>query len=299
MKRIILLTIVTLISAHGFSQKYASKYKKLLEPNSKLIDSGFNFTLEELQNGNFIYKTYYPENKQITKIVSFKSSNFKVKSGKYAEYYDDGTLIKFGSFLNDKKDGDWIESNWYGKYENDNKHGNWIQKNTIKDSVAILQEKSYSKGELHGKHIIYDSLGVISLENIYEYGVLISSKEDTTNTKFTVVEQMPQFPGCEGLYNNEEDTKKCADKTLLNYIYRNIKYPPKAIRQNAQGEALVTFVIDKDGSVNQIKILRGITKEIAKECVRLVQKMPKWKPGMVNGEPVKVQFNLPIKFRLK
>jgi protein TonB len=110
---------------------------------------------------------------------------------------------------------------------------------------------------------------------------------------------MPRFPGCENLEGTNEEKKLCADKKMLNYLYKNIRYPNKARKQEIEGTAIVRFVIEKDGTIEDIKVLRGLSKEISAVCKNLVEKMPKWTPGYKNGKPVRVQFNLPIKFRLK
>ncbi len=298
MKFLHTLLLVILLPLIGLSQKYASRYKSQLEPNSTLISSGVNFTIEKLSNGSYLYKTYYTENKQITKIATFKTNRFQIKHGKYQEYYDDGTLVKSGQYVDNKKSGEWIESGWSGQYQKGKKTGKWIKKQLINDSFVTRKIENYQEGNLHGTTIMYDSLGLVSREHVYEQGVLISGTTDGTQ-EFMVVEQMPRFPGCEDLYSKDKDLKECADKALLQYIYSNVKYPKKAIRQSAQGEALISFVINKDGSVSQIKVLRGITKEIAKECVRLISKMPRWRPGMIDNKPVKVQYNLPVNFRLQ
>ncbi len=102
---------------------------------------------------------------------------------------------------------------------------------------------------------------------------------------FTVVESMPSFPGGMG--------------ALMAYLAKNIKYPPLAKESGIQGKVFINFVVEPDGSISHVKVLRGIGGGCDEEAVRVVKNMPKWKPGMQRGKPVRVSFNLPVKFTLQ
>jgi protein TonB len=102
---------------------------------------------------------------------------------------------------------------------------------------------------------------------------------------FTVVEEMPSFPG--------------GEEKLLQYVRSNIKYPSIARENGISGRVYVTFVVDKDGKINDVKLLRGIGGGCDEEALRVVKGMPDWKPGRQNGRSVSVQFNLPVNFNLK
>lgn len=83
------------------------------------------------------------------------------------------------------------------------------------------------------------------------------------------------------------------------YIQKNLVYPEKAKAEGIEGRVFITFTIEKDGSVSNVKILRGIGGGCDEAAKEVVEKMPKWKPGTQRGKPVRVQFNLPIKFELE
>jgi len=102
---------------------------------------------------------------------------------------------------------------------------------------------------------------------------------------FTIVEKMPEFPG---------GTEK-----LFRYLGKNIEYPPMAKDAGIKGKVYVTFVVDKDGSITDVKVLRGIGGGCDEEAIRVVKGMPKWSPGKQRGKSVRVQYNLPINFILK
>jgi periplasmic protein TonB len=101
---------------------------------------------------------------------------------------------------------------------------------------------------------------------------------------FMVVENAPAFPG--------------GDAARMKFLQDNIKYPQMARESGIQGTVYVTFVVERNGNVTDVKILRGIGGGCDEEAVRVVQNMPKWEPGKQRGKPVRVQFNMPIKFTL-
>ena len=102
---------------------------------------------------------------------------------------------------------------------------------------------------------------------------------------FTVVEENPTFPG--------------GETALYEYLGANIKYPEEAKELGIQGRVFVNFVVEKDGSVSNARVLRGIGGGCDEEALRVVKSMPKWTPGKQRGIPVRVSYNLPIKFTLQ
>lgn len=119
---------------------------------------------------------------------------------------------------------------------------------------------------------------------------------------YKVVEEMPRFPGCEDM-DNLEERKGCAQQELLKYIYKNIRYPEAAKSKGIEGVAVVTFVVGMDGTVSGARIVRDISDGIGEEALRIVNQMNpdgiRWVPGVQRGRPVNVQFNLPIKFKIR
>lgn len=101
---------------------------------------------------------------------------------------------------------------------------------------------------------------------------------------FTVVEQQPEFAG--GYY------------ALAEYLRANMQYPKMARKMGIEGTVHVSFLVSKTGAISEVKVLRGIMAECDKEAIRVVEKMPSWKPGKQNGHPVHVRLVMPLKFRL-
>lgn len=114
----------------------------------------------------------------------------------------------------------------------------------------------------------------------------LSSKSREMNEQvFTVVEKMPSFPG--------------GDAELLKYIASNIKYPKESQDNGEQGRVICSFIVGRDGSVNNPEVLRGVTPLLNEEAVRVINTMPRWNPGMQRGKAVAVKYTVPITFRLK
>ncbi len=104
------------------------------------------------------------------------------------------------------------------------------------------------------------------------------------NTPFMSVESMPEFPG--------------GEIALMKYLANNISYPKMANENNIHGKVFITFVVETDGSISNIELLRGIGGGCDEEAIRVVKNMPRWIPGKQRNKAVRVQFNLPVKFTL-
>ncbi len=121
--------------------------------------------------------------------------------------------------------------------------------------------------------------------NMDEYQYTPPTLAPDANGIFEVVEHMPEFP----------DGGMSA---LMEYLKKNIKYPEAAMKKGTQGRVTVQFVVEKDGSIANAKVLRGVDPDLDKEAVRVVSVMPKWKPGTQKGEAVRVKYTVPVMFRL-
>ncbi len=102
---------------------------------------------------------------------------------------------------------------------------------------------------------------------------------------FMVAEQMPEFPG--GM------------KELLKFLQDNLKYPENAMKNNVQGRVIVQFVVEKDGTLTEFKVARSVDPDLDAEALRVLQTMPKWKPGMQRGKIIRVKFTVPVSFKLQ
>lgn len=141
------------------------------------------------------------------------------------------------------------------------------------------------------------AVGAFTVEGNDEVGgAVLKAKEDIAapeppkhvveETKiFTVVEQMPMYPG--------------GDAALMGYLRDNIHYPTVAAENGVQGRVVVGFVVERDGSITDVNILRGVDPSLDREAMRVVKSMPRWNPGKQNGSAVRVKYQVPVSFRLQ
>lgn len=119
---------------------------------------------------------------------------------------------------------------------------------------------------------------------------------------FVAVEEMPSFGDCKKI-SNKAERKQCSDRSLLSFLSKNIKYPAIARENNIEGQAVIRFIVEKDGTITETEIVRDLAGGCGQEALRVVnlmnQKKLTWNPGMQQGRPVRVQFNLPIRFKLQ
>ena len=108
---------------------------------------------------------------------------------------------------------------------------------------------------------------------------------DIDNAVFDMVEEMPEFKG--------------GNKALMDYLAANLQYPKGAETKGTQGRVIVQFIVNTDGSIDDAKVVRSVDPELDAEALRVINGMPKWKPGTQKGEPVRVKYTVPVVFRLK
>ena len=146
---------------------------------------------------------------------------------------------------------------------------------TIVEDDADVEETTIASSEETGQAV-----------EIKYVPVAVEEEEPEEQTIFEVVEQMPEFPdgGMAG---------------LMQFLSKNIKYPTIAQENGTQGRVTVQFVVNKDGSIVDAKVLRGVDPYLDKEALRVIGTMPKWKPGMQRGKPVRVKYTVPVMFRLQ
>ncbi len=114
---------------------------------------------------------------------------------------------------------------------------------------------------------------------------IIEPDIDDTSLQFIDPEVAPSFPG--------------GEEALFTYISKEMKYPEFAVSNGIQGVVYLTFLVEKDGRIHNVEVLRGIGGGCDEEAIRVVRNMPNWLPGTLDGKPIPVQYNLPIQFKLR
>ncbi len=147
----------------------------------------------------------------------------------------------------------------------------------------IVEDNKVIENEFNLDNLTSDVNGDVFIPTVEVQVEEVVEEEETEI--FTVVEQQASFPGGFGELNK--------------YLAKNIKYPQQARETGTQGRVYLTFVVEKDGSITDIKILRDIGSGCGEEAIRVVKAMPKWQPAMQRGKKVRQQFNLPVSFSLQ
>lgn len=164
----------------------------------------------------------------------------------------------------------------------------------IKKDSEVKEEDEIKLDEVQKSDKAIGALNVLGNDEVG--GAVLKAKEDIAapeppkhvveETKiFTVVEQMPMYPG--------------GDAALMGYLRDNIKYPTVAAENGVQGRVVVGFVVERDGSITDVNILRGVDPSLDREAMRVVKSMPRWNPGKQNGSAVRVKYQVPVSFRLQ
>lgn len=221
--------------------------------------------------------TFYDVN--FKKVADFQSCNtyavvFRdaADTNKVVEYtyYKSGQIkseINYKSYSNGIRDG--YRKEWY-------------------ETGQLKLAANYINDLIEGRLISFWENGQLKRDDLYANGKLIkgnvwfhTGKELPYYDFFT----LPEFPG--GI------------DALVRYLSTSIIYPKEASRNGESGKVIVSFIVEKDGSISSIKVAKNVSKSLDEEAVRVISKMPKWKPGMEDGEYVRVKFNLPVSFKIK
>lgn len=309
MKRIILLLAllvpVMCAAQHDNYRDHSKKFKKKWKDkigSEKLIRSWYNYVVTQKSDDEYILRVFFPETRVMTHYVTFDDQRMTNRQGVYHEYTDEGLLLKEGNYANDAAQGHWkiykhnsdiLEEE--GNYDESDKHGLW---KTYDFKGRLKEEVNYYIGEKEGAFIVYDTLGNITNSGEYREDTIFTQTKEETLLKEKVVEQLPYLAQVDHI-TDVEVRHQVSDNALLKYLYSSVKYPRSARKYGITGRALVQFVVEKDGSVGDIKVLRGYCRDISNSITKTVKKMPRWKPGLQDGEPVRVIYTLPVVFKLE
>lgn len=275
------------------------RYSEYCGPDEKHIYSSYQEVVTQSPDGRFIRRIFFPETKQLTHLMEFRDRKLKIREGRHQIWYDDGTPELLGQYSDNKHAGEWkyFSHEGYllhvGPYDSTGKTGLWRQYTA---SGAVCGEYGFRDNRKDGISTEYDSLGNKVLELVYRQGEVVDTLVATGISP--VSEQMSVFGKC-GSVPDSVLRGTCSERALIEFLAMNIRYPARARENNVQGTAIVRFMINSDGTLSDIKVLRGLSEDIRQEVIRIISIMPPWEPGRHDGQPVKVAFTMPIKFRLE
>lgn len=132
------------------------------------------------------------------------------------------------------------------------------------------------------KFIIMALMAVFGLTTVSAQKTVVAKKNQKV---FDIVEQMPEYPG--------------GQAALFEFISKNVKYPEDAVKKKVEGKVFVTFVVDTDGKITDVSLLRKVFPSLDAEAIRVISAMPNWIPGKQKGQVVRVKYTVPLIFRLK
>ncbi|MDO8928476.1 MAG: energy transducer TonB [Bacteroidota bacterium] len=154
----------------------------------------------------------------------------------------------------------------------------------LKGLISESSDYELKTDSVTGKHTLVDKTNKVGGVTVTGYKIQEKSAQIQEEV-FFIVDEMPEFPG--------------GQLALRNFIAQSVKYPLEAAKKGIQGKVFVNFVVGKDGSTTNAKIYRGVAPSLDMEALRVVNSLPKWKPGKQKGEEVAVSFTVPINFVLQ
>ena len=239
---------------------FPGRYQFCFREGEVPLDEKYQTTFSRLGD-RYIYRRFFPETYTLVEYTEYTDEKLSLRHGPYRRYHDNGTLAESGTYRNDEPVGQWETFDASGQPTVD-----FGRTGKERADPPVPKEADQP----------------------------ITPAGPATGV-FEVKEELPLFPGCAARKSYAE-RKSCADRALITWIQRNIRYPERARRLGVQGKAMVSFRITDCGKVDRIQVVEGLNTDISRELVRLVSAMPDWEPGRQNGKPVHVQFNLPVVF---
>ena len=282
--------------------QYYDDHTEWLEEDSELISSWFHYTVEK-KDETYIYKQYYVPENQLTHQYTLKSKTSTIKNGPASEWFDNGQKRYEGFYNENKKAGLWKYYSYftghlfsYGEFYNDKRTGVWTNVDSTGEKTATF---TYRDGKKHGEFVLYTDYGRIYKKGRYEHGELKSEETliDGYRHSLQEVDEPPVLINCLGSLP-EKTNRLCKDGKLMKAANTLIEYPATERRLGVQGEAIIYFIINEEGTIENFTIARGISYGISEQLKKIEGMQPKWAPITVEGEPVRMRYSIPINFRL-
>lgn len=256
-------SISTISAPYADSKKYADYYQDFLEPESKLITAGYSWTREQLGDTTII-KQYHPDMRVLIAQTSYVGNR---KNGKSKEWFDNRNIFQEGYYYNDIKTGQWTECSndsgygcQSGIYESGKREGEWVSLDSL---GRISSMSTYKDGILNGTFKKWDKNGELSVVGEYEDGEIVNIEQGEYTDPILDTTEMPYMASCENVLD-KNTRRQCSERKLSESIYKNIKYPASARENGLEGAAIITFIVTKDGSMENIRAMRGLSDDVTR-----------------------------------
>lgn len=283
-------------------KRFIKRYSHLLDNEAVILEIGRQKSVEK-KGDTLIVKFIHPENR---KLISTYSSipnheDSLVRTGYYRKWFVTGELAIQSHYENGELDGEWMRVNPFtfnisekGVYSKGQKEGKWFQ---FHENGICSVENFYDYGKLIGTQSFFDDEGGLAFQELYDDGKFVKRNIfDTLGYRRTKEHFLPIFGDCSGLGGDAGTI--CSEENLMNYLKRKVYYPAESINFKDHGTVEVTFVINRNGEIEDPAILFGVSYHLDRTALWLVSMMPRWKPGTLLGKKEKVRYDLSINFRL-
>lgn len=284
---------------------YLEFYADSTEPGSKLVRAWYYYTVEKLPNKRFVLKIYNPDLGHRTHFITYNSAALTKKNGATIEWYDNGGKAFEGQYENDLAVGKWRffdpetqKPTWSGEYHAGNAVGEWVELDTAGKTVTRVNITD--TGSV-GHFWYFDAEG-----SVQDSGTFVPDKRvpSILGPRFPIPSrfeneavQLLTLPGCEALLGAERDL--CTERKYLEKVYSQIKYPTSAVENGVEGTVFLRANVSKDGRINEIVVLRGVSTPILSECIRVLKSIGAWVPTQQSGSLMQTSVALEIIFRLE
>lgn len=298
------------------AKRFRDKFTFQLEHGETVIRTWLHYVVTARPDRTWVVRVFYPETGRLTRMITFADEGCTTRKGPTSYWYDDGTLVHAGSVDRYGRTGVWVEGSDSGAYLNDRRHGTWrfgkegVSKHLVRGSYTNgsregiwttwdslgrkTLQRSFVKDQLDGEWLEMDPLTGSTTRRVYRADSLIEGHVNHV----THQERLPCLRTCASLPDHQQRAR-CTEASIQEHLGRHLVYPKEARGHSLDGTALFSFVVDKDGSVIEVRTLSGLCKEIESTCLQALARMPAWEPGMQNGHAVKVSYNQPVKFTLR
>ena len=264
------LAIFLICSFYGSSQDTLTTYfDEDWDPVKKAKHAAFYRKSFYNSDNTYQVNDYYMS-RQLQMSGTYLSEDIKYESGEFIYYYESGKVDHHGFYEKGKKVGVW---KYYFKTGELDAEGNYV--NNKKD----------------GEWLYYHKNGKLRQKRIYDYGEIQSAvswdkngAETDKPTIYDVVGVSPEFIG--------------GEQAMATFIQKEFNYPSKSREMGEQGTVYIRFVVTKKGTIKDAEIVKGVSPLLDEEAIRVIEAMPKWKPGELDGKPVSVWYTIPIRCRL-
>lgn len=285
------------------SNPYIGKYDDFLEKDEVALKTDYHYMESRKANGKYVLRRFLPENKKLTFYAEYKDANFKIQDGVNKTWYPEGGIAGESVYVNGLREG--ISKRYdidsavvtaeelylKGKQEGMSRYFN------LKGELSSTSE--YKEDELDGLTKVYRGTDTLLYTNLFSKGKHV--KTDTLVKGLPPFEKIEKMPCLLEFANIENDSIRSlqSNQALLQAVYKNIKYPESDRVNSLEGTVFMKFTIDENGTMQSLKAIRAPSLAMINEVKRVIKQLPPWSPGFQKGKKVRVQYNLPIKFKLE